>query len=444
MAVVGVGGWIAGAQMQSPADAAASHEPPVSGPVTVSVEKRKLTATVITQGAVEYGTPRAITPAGPVGGADAEAAQLVTKQPKKGARLEEGGVLMQISGRPVMVLEGKVPMYRTLGPGTSGDDVKQLQSALRRLGFDPGGVTGDYRQGTAAAVARWYESKGFSAQSPGAEEEERLAELESAVTSAQLALIEARTGSSDEDAGSDEAGPLRLSAAEKELKRANGALSSFRNSYGTRVPAGEIVFLPELPARVDTVGARLGEAPQGSVATVTTSDLVVKAVVPGADASTLRVGMVARVTTPGGEEVRGIVARLGADESEQKERDESSGEEGKGGDSDEAADAQTPDTDSGTAPVPVEISLSQPGPFKDQAGTSAKVTIEVGSSRGSVLAVPAAAVHTSADGQARVQVERDGRVIDVPVTVGLSAAGLVEVKPDGGKLDEQDRVVVGK
>lgn len=43
-----------------------------------------------------------------------------------------------------------------------------------------------------------------------------------------------------------------------------------------------------------------------------------------------------------------------------------------------------------------------------------------------------------------MRVERDGGVVNVPVTVGLSAAGQVEVRADGGSLDEGDRVVVGR
>jgi peptidoglycan hydrolase-like protein with peptidoglycan-binding domain len=455
VAAVGIAGWFAGSQMQSPADAAASHRAPEAGPVTVAVERQKLTATVITQGTVEYGEPQAVALAGPVGpsgspGAEGDAAQLVTKLPSEDAELKEGGVLMHISGRPVMVLRGTVPMYRTLGPGNSGEDIEQLQQALRRIGFDPGGVTGDYRQGTAAAVERWYASKGFTAQSPGSADEQQLAELEAAVTTAQLALMELRegdgsseggNGSEGEGAGSQATRTLRLGAAEKELQRANKALSAFKDGYGTKVPAGEVVFLPELPVRVDEVKARLGQAPDGPVATVTSSDLVVKAVVPGMDAATLRVGMTAQLRTMDGTEVRAIVSRLG--DGDGKKEEDTDGVEGGAGPDDGAAQSGGAGS-GGVTPVPVEITLPDPGPLRQQSGASVKVTVEVGTSRGAVLTVPSAAVRTSADGQARVRVERDGHVIDVPVTVGLSAAGLVEVEPDGAALSEQDRVVVGK
>jgi hypothetical protein len=34
VALVGAGGWFAGTRMESPADAAAAHQPPKAGPVT--------------------------------------------------------------------------------------------------------------------------------------------------------------------------------------------------------------------------------------------------------------------------------------------------------------------------------------------------------------------------------------------------------------------------
>jgi multidrug efflux pump subunit AcrA (membrane-fusion protein) len=94
--------------------------------------------------------------------------------------------------------------------------------------------------------------------------------------------------------------------------------------------------------------------------------------------------------------------------------------------------------------VQLVISVSEPGALKNQAGTTVKVTVDLGSSKGAVLVVPLAAVHTTADGKAGVRVQRDGKVVDVPVKVGLSAAGQVEVTPDGSTLAEGDQVVVGQ
>ncbi|MFJ5213298.1 peptidoglycan-binding protein [Streptomyces sp. NPDC088354] len=467
--LVGAGGWFAGSQMQSPADAAAAHQAPKAGPVTVAVVRQKLTARVVTQGSVEFGAPHAVSLSGPVGSPDDSGdgqatAQLVTKLPTEGATLREGSVLMQVSGRPVFVLRGPVPMYRTLGPGMSGDDVRQLQSALRRLGHDPGAVSGNYRQGTATAVDHWYESAGYTPRKPSAADASQLGDLQAAVSQAQLALLSARNGGATAGGGDDGGGAtgtasgagsgsgsgsddaahaLELRSAQQQLNRANAALSAFDAGYGTKVPAGEVVFLPDLPVRVDKVKARLGAAPDGEVATVTSADVVVQAVVPGTDGAVLREGMVARIETGDGTHVNGVVSQLGGSGVPADGSKDEAGEGGEADGGDGGSGAPDVPADS-SAPVPVVISIPDPGPLRNQSGLSAKVTVDVGASKGAVLVVPVVAVRTSADGQARVAVARAGKVVDVRVTVGLSAAGLVAVTPeDAGSLAEGDHVVVG-
>ncbi|MFC9467718.1 peptidoglycan-binding protein [Streptomyces coelicoflavus] len=459
VAVIGAGGWFAGTRMQSPADAAASQRPPEAGPVTVPVEQRTLTATVVAQGSLEYGSPRGITLAGAVGSSqegDEEdgAAQRVTKAPSAGTRLKEGDALMQVSGRPVLVLSGPVPMYRTLGPGSSGDDVRQLQKALNRLGFSTGGVTGTYGQGTASAVGRWYRSKGYTAQEPTSADRQRQGDLETAVSDAQVALLTARGDGEEAPGGgtpgkeSEEVRNLRIKSAEKQLQLANAALSAFKAGYGTKVPAGEIVFLPRLPVRVDKAKVRAGDTPDGEVATVTSSDVVVEAVVPGSDAASLREGMTVQVTTADGQEAEGVLSEIGGSGTTSEEAGSGDGtgpDAEPGGTSGSGEPESTGTSGDGTSePVPLKVTIAKPGPLAENTGGAATVTIEVGESDGKVLAVPVAAVQTSAGGQARVRVERDGRVRRIDVVLGISADGLVEVKPDGGALKKDDLVVVGR
>ncbi|MGI3225726.1 peptidoglycan-binding protein [Streptomyces sp. GTA36] len=502
--LVGAGGWFAGTQVRSPADAAASHNAPKAGPVTVEVERRSLTATVVATGTVAFTSPRPLSLAGSVGTgavtspAGEGAEQRVTKAPVAGTKVKEGDVLMTVNGRPVLALAGSVPMYRPMGPGATGDDVKQLQKALRRLGFDPGSTGGTFGRGTATAVTDWYRNKGYEAQQPSAEDQQQLGALQQAVSGAQEALLTTRSGNAGDGADTgdgsgtgagagSEAGSgtrtdaqsstdrqvqeIQLKSAQKSLDMANSALSNFQATYGTKVPAGEVVFFPELPVRLDKVTVKTGDAPSGPVGTVTGSELLVEAAVPGADAELLRRDMPVEVTTTGGEKVKGKVEAIGsaADASGTQGGDgeaatgatsEGSGT-GAADASDGAADAgatgtsgtsgtsSTSGTDAvsgagGPGPVQLRISIPDPGPLAGQAEASVKVTIEVGASDGKVLTVPLAAIRTSADGKARVQVERDGGVRDVSVTVGLSAAGLVEVKPAGGTLEQGDKVVVGK
>ncbi|MEU9184682.1 peptidoglycan-binding domain-containing protein [Streptomyces sp. NPDC048484] len=497
--LVGAGGWFAGTQVHSPADAAAAHQAPKAGPVTVKVQRQALTATVVSTGSVEFASPRPLSLAGSVGTGTAAAAaaagegaeQRVTKPPVAGTKVKEGDVLMTVNGRPVLALSGPVPMYRPLGPGATGDDVKQLQKALRRLGFDPGAVSGTFGQGTAASVTNWYQSKGHQAQQPSPDDQQQLGELQQSVSSAQQALLTVNddtatgsesgagtgTGAKDTETGAEtgtetgtqsssataggesstdkEVRRLQRESAQKSLNMANAALSTFQASYGTKVPAGEVVFFPELPVRLDKVSVKAGDAASGQIGTVTSSGLTVQAVVPGTDARLLKKGMAAELTTNDGKKVAGTVNAIGADAVPPTTSGGGEGSEGSEGETSEGTGTGTGDTAAtdtsgaaaggGTsAPVQMRISIPEPGPLAGEARASVKVTIKIGASDGKVLTVPLAAVHTASDGQARVQVQRAGGVSDVHVTVGLSAAGVVEVEPDGGKLKRGDQVVVGE
>ncbi|YCK39044.1 hypothetical protein ACNF49_34850 [Actinomadura sp. ATCC 39365] len=46
-----------GTRLRSPADEAAARRPPVPSLVTVEVERRRLVATVVVSGTLEYGSP---------------------------------------------------------------------------------------------------------------------------------------------------------------------------------------------------------------------------------------------------------------------------------------------------------------------------------------------------------------------------------------------------
>lgn len=155
-ALLGVGAWVAGSRIESPADAAARTAPPVPSPILVPVEERVLSSNIVTRGTARFGLPQRIS----IVPSALKAGQgLIATLPLRNTRLEEGSVMLTASGRPVYVLQGRIPVYRDLVPGISGEDVRQLQQGLKRLGFDPGPSDGTYDQQTSAAVAKWYESR---------------------------------------------------------------------------------------------------------------------------------------------------------------------------------------------------------------------------------------------------------------------------------------------
>ena len=69
------------------------------------------------------------------------------------SRCFDSALLCRVSDRPVFLLEGELPSYRDLGPGIRGDDVRQLETSLARMGFDPGPEDGLFDGSTATAVA---------------------------------------------------------------------------------------------------------------------------------------------------------------------------------------------------------------------------------------------------------------------------------------------------
>ena len=162
-AVLAIGGWLASTKIESPADAAARAAPPAPSPILVPVEKRALSSNIVTRGTARFRLPQSISIAPSTLKADTG---LITTVPLPNTQLEEGAVMLTASGRPLFVLKGKTPAFRDLVPGISGNDVRQLEQALERLGFAPGRVDGTYDQQTSAAVAQWYRSTGWEPFGP--------------------------------------------------------------------------------------------------------------------------------------------------------------------------------------------------------------------------------------------------------------------------------------
>ncbi|MEU6790994.1 peptidoglycan-binding protein [Nonomuraea wenchangensis] len=229
--VIAGAGWAVGARLRSPADEAARRAAPAASLVTAAVERRKLVSTVVLSGMLEYGSPLPVALAGVVGGG-AEL-QRATRAPRKG-RLREGAVLMEVNGRPVFALRGAVPMHRTIAPGGKGDDVRQLQRALRRLGYRAP-ASGVFDRATIAAVTRMYAKKGYEAQQPTLTERQTYESLRKAVRTARESLA---TEQQALDRGRDVL-PLkvRLDNAEKDLKAARAALAEAES--GGPAPADE-------------------------------------------------------------------------------------------------------------------------------------------------------------------------------------------------------------
>jgi peptidoglycan hydrolase-like protein with peptidoglycan-binding domain len=146
-------GSLAARRIRSPAQIAADTAPPAASRISVPVERRALATEVIVRGTVRYGAPQEVTL--PVS-ALKTSTSVVSRVPKPETKLDEADKALVISGRPVFVFRGATPMHRDLQPGSEGKDVRQLEQALARGGFNPGSIDGRYDGATAAAVASMY------------------------------------------------------------------------------------------------------------------------------------------------------------------------------------------------------------------------------------------------------------------------------------------------
>jgi peptidoglycan hydrolase-like protein with peptidoglycan-binding domain len=264
--IAAVAGWSAGRFIQSPAEVAARRAPPEPSPILVPAEERVLSTDVVTRGTARFGSPQTLS----LAPTELKSGRrIVTRLPATGTELAEGNVVLTVSGRPAFLLEGSEPAYRDLGPGIVGEDVRQLEEALERLGFDPGAVDGLFDADTERAVARLYARAGFEPVS---------------ATEEQLAAVR----------------PL-------EAEFLDGA----RAGAGVQVPADEVIFVPSTPVRVTELAAKPGDQPSGPLMTVTDVTVGIDSSLPLEEAPLVRPGMKVLIDEADlGIEATGVVSRV--------------------------------------------------------------------------------------------------------------------------------------
>jgi peptidoglycan hydrolase-like protein with peptidoglycan-binding domain len=405
--------WIAGSRIQSPAEAAARTAPPTPSPILVPVEERVLTSDVVTRGTARYGLPQSISLAPSTLKAEAG---IITTLPKRGDQLEEGDVLLTVSGRPVFVLQGDIPVYRDLFPGLTGEDVRQLEDALERLRFDPGPVDGVFDEQTAAAVADLYSSAGYLSFTATGEQLENLQALENELA---LAL--------QDKAAAENALALAFAqdaknTAQREVEwqtflvdRLTKEVEAARNKAEAPLPMDEIVFVSSFPVRVEEINVKIGDPATGPILGLTNNQLAIDSSLPLTEAPLVKPGMkVAIDETDLGLQATGVVSRV----------------------------ADTPGTD-GVDGYHIYFEVFVDETPVSLEGVSLRLTIPVESTGGAVTVVPVSALFLAADGTSRVQVENNGKLELIEVKPGLSADGFVEVTPVGGTLSEGQLVLVG-
>lgn len=434
--LLSVAAALAASGERSPEQAAADARAPSPSVITVPVERRVLAEEVVTRGdVVAQGSVSVPSPSLPPGSLPVVTQLLV----KAGQRVALGAALLAVAGRPVLILQGAIPAYRTMAPGDDGVDIRQLQRSLVALGYGMGADSfGTYGRGTEEAVRSLYKAAGFDVALTSPTADSDLAGAETAVATAkeQLRAAEvaarttttttpqAATGVSSGAAGVSSGAASNVQEAGAALVAAQARLAALQATTGAQVPLGEAVFVPSLPATVSQVSIGLGQQAPGHGALVvlgggaaevraSVNQSQLPLIHPGEDAQ------LADDSTGAGWAAR--VASVGPVSS-------------------------TTNGDSSTsAPSAAVIVVSTPPTAIPLAeiGRNVRVTMTKATTAGPVLVVPVAAVFTTADGRSQVTTYVKGLERNVQVELGLDVAGNVQVTPKGGGLSEGTPVIVG-
>ncbi|MEM7095948.1 MAG: peptidoglycan-binding protein [Actinomycetota bacterium] len=185
----GAGGFFLGQQLESPEEARAVVAAPEPSLIGVPVESVALSNDVVVRGDAQFEGAVDLVLESTLG--DGQSRVVTGRVPEVDSLVDEGAVVIEVSGRPVFAFEGDLPAFREFKPGLEGDDVLQLEEALARLGFLT--VTPDrlYGSATEDAIAAMYEAAGYEPRAASEGEEAQLDAARDQVDAANAQLANA-------------------------------------------------------------------------------------------------------------------------------------------------------------------------------------------------------------------------------------------------------------
>jgi peptidoglycan hydrolase-like protein with peptidoglycan-binding domain len=374
---------------------------PGPGRTTSIVTRRTLAESTTVEGTLGYGAKQDLYD---------RLAGTFTWLPAIGAVIGRGETLWRIDNRPVALMYGPVPAYRTLKLGVGdGPDVAELNRNLIDLGFDPyGEIEEDAHFGaaTAAAVRRWQESEHL----PKSDEVE-LGRIVFAPGARRVTALDVAVGQDPpavgpaEEAAAEEPAEEEPAAEEPDAKGPGEAQKE--KEQKEKEPAVAEKSGPENEAQVTSP-----EAAAEAALTTTSTRQIVQLQVSAAEQGLARVGESAPVTLPDGNVVKGRITEVG----KVAEAAEAGGPEGEGGEG------------GGEPTISVTVALDHPVAHLDEAPVSVSLVEQI---RRHVLAVPATALFATAGGGYAVEALKGGRRVQMAVTPGMFADGYVQVEGRG-------------
>ena len=148
LAVAAAGYWAGRVALEPPEDPLAETPEPLTYVVDVGTVGRSFTFTAVAEWE--------LVPAGQNSAAGVVTSILV----EPGDTVRPGQVIYTVDLRPVVVAQGEVPMFRSLGLRARGVDVAQLQTLLTERGHYTGEIDGVFGSTTRSAVRAWQEALG--------------------------------------------------------------------------------------------------------------------------------------------------------------------------------------------------------------------------------------------------------------------------------------------
>jgi hypothetical protein len=214
------------------------------GTATATVRRQMLTSQTTVSATLEYAGSYTVTGKG---------AGTLTWLPAGGKVIGQGGVLYRVDNRmPVILLYGKVPLWRPLAEGVTGQDVAQLNHDLVKLGY-----------ATRADVAALsWDYFGWDTK---------------------YALEQVQTAVGMTTAAGTVTGTLAL---------------------------GQAVFEPSA-VRVSSVSASLGNPASGAIFTATSARRIVAIKLDASQQGEVKAGEVVSITLPDGATTPGVIASVG-------------------------------------------------------------------------------------------------------------------------------------
>ena len=413
--------------IKSPAQQVVDQGPPPPSVITAPVEHRVMQAQVSLRGTMVAADLIDVSGSA-TGAGDANSKQIVTGMyVSAGQSIESGAVVAQIAGRPMIALLGRVPAYRTMGPGMTGEDVRGLQQALIALRYlAESNDTGFFGDLTQSAVEALYRDRGYEPAHTWDGGNDDLKAAQQIVTQQQRLLDDSRAKAKADP--SDENKRL-VSRDQEDLLEALDRLKQVQARSGVQVNLGEVFFVPSFPATVTripvAVGADLSKAGD-TVLTLSCGQVVAQGVLPAGQETGISAGNAVEIIDGvNSRRAAGTVAAVGPYQT--TPRDPATGLPIAGG----------------AAGYPVAIA---PDEAVDQSwiGSNVQLTITSATTDQPVLVVPTLAIRVDSQNQTNVLVATENNSTRiVHVETGFSAGGMTQAEPTKGDLSEGDRVVIG-